>query len=69
MVDRIADVMTFGALEPCNKCGGQLSYVSGKGYKCEGDLSEWVKCDNVLVDPKRKVFKVPKELGEEYEFL
>lgn len=69
MIDRIADIMTFGALEPCDKCGGQLSYVSGTGYKCKGDLSEWVKCDNVSVDPKRKVFKVPKELAEEYEFL
>lgn len=69
MIDRIADIMTFGALEACDKCGGQFSYVSGTGYKCEGDLSEWVKCDNVSVDPKRKIFKVPKELGEEYEFL
>lgn len=69
MIDRIADLMTFGSLEPCDKCGGQLSYVSGTGYKCEGDLSEWVKCDNVSISPKRKKFKVPKELQEEYEFL
>ena len=39
-LDRLSDVMTFGALEPCGECGGgQLVYQSGLGYRCQGDIS------------------------------
>ena len=39
-LDRLSDVMTFGALEPCQECsGGQFVYQSGVGYKCQG----WVR--------------------------
>lgn len=61
--------MTFGVLEPCEVCkGGQ--YVFNKfGYVCQGDLTEWTKCNNIEKSPKRKPFKVPKEFAEEYKFL
>ena len=39
-LDRLSDIMTFGALEPCQECGGgQLVYQSGVGYRCQGDIS------------------------------
>ena len=41
-LDRLSDIMTFGALEPCKECpsGGQLVYQSGVGYKCQGEASK-----------------------------
>jgi poly [ADP-ribose] polymerase len=61
--------MTFGALEPCDKCnGGQLVFRSGFGYQCLGNLSEWSKCEYQHLDPKRSLFKVPDDL-KQYQFL
>ncbi|XP_037073152.1 poly [ADP-ribose] polymerase 1-like [Pollicipes pollicipes] len=70
MLDRLADQMTFGALNPCTICKkGQLSFKSGVGYQCQGNLTEWTKCTNVEKEPKRRLFTVPKELADEYPFL
>lgn len=61
--------MTFGVLEPCNVCkDGQLVF-NKLGYICQGDLTEWTKCNNIEKNPKRKPFKVPKEFCEEFPFL
>lgn len=68
MLDRLSDIMTFGALEPCAECGkGQLVF-NKVGYICQGDLTEWTKCQHITKEPKRKPFKVPNEL-KEYSFL
>jgi len=70
MLDRLGDVMTFGALLSCQECtGGQFVYQSGVGYRCQGDLSEWTKCQVVSHAPPRKEFKIPKEFKQEYDFL
>ncbi|KAK7863506.1 hypothetical protein R5R35_009060 [Gryllus longicercus] len=70
MLDRLSDIMTFGALQPCEQCkGGQFTFRSGAGYQCQGDLTEWTKCLNTVEEPKRKPFKVPRELADEYDFL
>jgi len=70
MLDRLCDIMTFGVLEQCKECnGGQFVYKSGVGYKCQGDLSEWTKCQVVSLNPSRRVFIVPPELKEKFDFL
>lgn len=70
MCDRLADIMTFGALLPCTVCGnGQFVFRSGVGYFCLGNKDEWVKCETVSEDPPRKPFKIPVELKKKYEFL
>ena len=70
MLDRLGDCMTFGALEPCTECdNGQLVFKSGVGYQCQGDVSEWTKCQFKTTDPKRKAFKIPQEFKEEYTFM
>ena len=70
MLDRLADIMTFGALKPCEECkNGQFAFRSGVGYQCLGDLTEWTKCQNKTLEPKRKAFKVPPEISAEYKFL
>jgi len=60
LLDRLSDIMTFGALEPCETCGGQLVFRSGVGYQCTGNISEWTKCQEKTDEPKRKAFKLPK---------
>ncbi|XP_066587156.1 poly [ADP-ribose] polymerase [Prorops nasuta] len=69
ILDHLADIICFGALEICPKCGGQLSFTSGVGYTCNGNLSEWVKCENVIIDPKRSKVQIPIELKETYPQL
>ncbi|PNF21175.1 Poly [ADP-ribose] polymerase [Cryptotermes secundus] len=70
MLDRLSDIMTFGALKRCDECkGGQFVFCSGVGYQCLGDLTEWTKCQNTTLEPKRKPFRVPSELMSDHEFL
>ncbi|CAG0883144.1 unnamed protein product [Darwinula stevensoni] len=70
MLDRLGDIMAFGALHPCDVCkNGQLVFRSGVGYQCLGNLTEWTKCTNITDNPKRKPFKIPPELAEEYSLL
>ncbi|XP_053972152.1 poly [ADP-ribose] polymerase [Hylaeus volcanicus] len=66
ILDRLSDVICFGALKPCPKCSGQLVYTSGVGYKCTGDLTEWTKCEYTTQDPKRKKVSIPSDLKESY---
>ncbi|XP_063361002.1 poly [ADP-ribose] polymerase [Cydia amplana] len=56
--DLLADIIAFGALEPCPECKGQL-VLDTFGYKCTGDVSEWTKCSYVTKEPQRKPMKVP----------
>ena len=64
-LDRLSDVMTFGALEPCGECGGgQLVYQSGVGYRCQG-----TKCQFVSQSPARREFNIPADLKQRYEDL
>lgn len=59
MLDRLCDLMTFGALKRCNVCKhGQLVF-NKVGYICEGNLTEWTKCGHIEKIPERTPFKVP----------
>ncbi|XP_015184102.1 PREDICTED: poly [ADP-ribose] polymerase [Polistes dominula] len=69
MLDMASDLLVFGTLKPCPKCSGQLKYVSGLGYKCTGDLTEWTKCEYTTQDPKRQKCSVPDELKDTYKAL
>ena len=66
MIDRVSDGICFGALKPCPKCSGQLTYTSGVGYKCTGDLTEWTKCEYVTQDPPRQKFAIPADVKKAY---
>ncbi|CAG2173208.1 unnamed protein product, partial [Oppiella nova] len=68
--DRLADAMAFGSLNKCPECKkGQLVFRIS-GYICTGNITQWAKCEYQTTDaPKRKPFKVPKGLPEEYPFL
>lgn len=62
--------MAFGALEPCTECyEGQLVF-DNRGYRCNGNLSEWSVCNNAMVkEPERRTFVVPENLKYKYKFL
>lgn len=61
LLDAAADILTFGAIVPCDKCKGQ--YVFGReGYTCTGDLTEWVKCMQQLKEPPRVPCDIPRSL-------
>ncbi|XP_054169146.1 poly [ADP-ribose] polymerase 1-like [Oppia nitens] len=68
--ERTADAMTFGVPNKCPECKkGQLVFRI-TGYICTGNVDQWTKCSYQTTDqPKRKPFKVPKEMVEEYDFL
>lgn len=69
-LDRLQDVMAFGALLPCSVCKkGQFVYQNGIGYQCTGDLTEWSKCSHIEEKPKRKEFKIPDDLKSSFAFL
>lgn len=69
ILDAIADLLTFGALAPCTECPhGQLVF-SKSTYVCTGDATEWLKCDNVVREPKRSVCRIPKDLADSHRFL
>ena len=51
LIFRLSDMMTFGAIEPCTECNGELAAIvfrSGFGYQCMGNIRYvfefWVKC-------------------------
>ena len=43
--------------------------ISGAGYKCTGDISEWTKCTQVTKTPSRVAFKVDQEWKDECPYL
>jgi hypothetical protein len=69
MIDRAADAMIFGALPKCTVCkNGDFVFSHGE-YKCVGAMDEFAKCENRVSSIHRNPFLVPKELGEEHDFL
>lgn len=59
-LDRVADMMAFGALKPCPECKQGQLVLDTFGYKCKGDISEWTKCTYVTQNPEREPMSVPK---------
>ncbi|KAK6179955.1 hypothetical protein SNE40_012198 [Patella caerulea] len=68
LLDAMSDCLTFGALERCPECKEGQFYYTNEGYKCSGNMTAWTKCMNIIKNPKRKAFKVPKEFHD-VEFL
>ncbi|XP_026832189.1 poly [ADP-ribose] polymerase isoform X2 [Drosophila erecta] len=69
LMDQTADLLTFGAIESCSQCNSSQFIFNKSGYICNGNLSEWTKCNKLLAKPTRSACKVPKELKAAYNFL
>ncbi|KAK6179956.1 hypothetical protein SNE40_012199 [Patella caerulea] len=68
LLDAMSDCLTFGALERCPECKEGQFYYTNEGYKCSGNMTAWTNCMNIIKNPQRKAFKVPKEFHD-VEFL
>uniref|UniRef100_A0A182R0F8 Poly [ADP-ribose] polymerase n=1 Tax=Anopheles farauti TaxID=69004 RepID=A0A182R0F8_9DIPT len=68
VLDSVCEILLFGALERCAKCGGQY-LLQKSAYVCQGNLTEWVKCMNAEKAPPRKKTKIPEDLRTAYTFL
>lgn len=69
-MDHTTDVIYFGALKPCETCkDGHLIFNGNSAYVCDGNISEWARCDNVSKLPKRSSVKIPKYIQENHSFL
>lgn len=64
-LDLVADILTFGALESCSDCAGQLVF-SKNGYVCTGRISEWAKCEHFTKEPPRRRCQIPSWLTEQF---
>ncbi|XP_077991916.1 poly [ADP-ribose] polymerase 1-like [Glandiceps talaboti] len=62
LLDRVADAMAFGALQPCPECNGQLIVGSSK-YNCTGNITSWTKCLYTSKETKRTKFVI----GDDFE--
>ena len=59
--ERSADFLTFGALAKCKLCKKGDFVFKKNNYVCNGDQSEWAKCENTIEKPPRKTCKVPSD--------
>lgn len=62
LLDRVADFLTFGALAKCSKCKYGDMIFAKYGYQCNGQIDEWMTCDNFQEKPARVKCKIPREL-------
>lgn len=65
----MTDVIFFGAIKSCTNCNNGNFVFGNSSYVCNGNLSEWAKCDNVVKEPNRSTVKIPKYIKDEYSFL
>ena len=64
----IADMIYFGALQPCDKCTNGKFMFGNSSYKCMG-YSNYAKCNNVVKEPKRTAVKIPQHIKDAHYFL
>ncbi|XP_041632333.1 poly [ADP-ribose] polymerase isoform X2 [Drosophila kikkawai] len=69
LFDQAADLLAFGAIQPCVECKSSQFTFNKSGYICNGNISEWTKCNTLLREPVKSACQVPKDLTEIYDFL
>lgn len=69
LLDHVADVIMYGALDSCDKCKNGKFVFGNSAYLCTGNLSEWAKCDNIQKEPKRHAVKIPSAIKSAHPFL
>lgn len=69
ILDHVADLITFGALEPCPKCHDGRFTLANSSYVCNGKRDEWANCGNVQREPIRNAVIFPGILKMDFPFL
>lgn len=67
-LNRCADIVTFGALEKCQKCQKGEMMFTNRGYVCNGMINEWTKCGKLEVRPLRKPCVIPEAMKKKTFF-
>lgn len=66
ILDAVADLLTYGALAKCPTCNmGQLQ-LRKNGFACNGNISEWAKCDYASTTPVRSTCVIPSWLDKHF---
>lgn len=68
LLDRCADILTFGALYKCQKCFRGDMMFTKHGYTCNGLVDDWVMCGKFEVKPMRLKCLIPDELKQKNFF-
>ncbi|XP_055949557.1 poly [ADP-ribose] polymerase 1-like [Argiope bruennichi] len=69
LLDHLADCLVFGALKKCPECKSDAPRFMNNKYVCNGNLTEWTKCQFETKYPERKKFDVPEDFKDDYPFL
>ncbi|GIY31587.1 poly polymerase 1 [Caerostris darwini] len=69
LLDHLADCLVFGALKMCPDCKSDAPRFMNNKYVCNGNMTEWTKCQYETKYPERKPFVVPEEFQFDHEFL
>lgn len=62
LLDRCADLLTFGALYKCQECLKGDMIFNKHGYSCNAMKDEWVMCGHFEEKPLRLRCEIPEEL-------
>jgi hypothetical protein len=62
LLDLCSEFLIFGVLEKCDKCGDGEMIIAKFGYKCNGWINGWIKCENFEEKPKRRICTIPEGL-------
>lgn len=68
-MDHVTDIIYFGAIKRCTKCNDGNFIFDNSVYFCNGNLTEWAECDNVVKEPERVPVEIPEHIKEEFPFL
>lgn len=69
ILHHLADVIYYGALEPCTQCTNGRLVFRNSAYFCNGTISEWARCDNCVKEPERRTTLIPQQIRNLYPCL
>lgn len=58
----MTDVIYYGALKPCIQCKNGRFVFRNSNYVCNGNISEWARCDNYAEEPERQPTVIPEHI-------
>lgn len=62
LLDRCADLLTFGALPKCTMCQNGDMIFTETGYTCNGVNENFLSCEHFELNPTRSVCNIPDDL-------
>ena len=63
LLERTAEGVLFGALQPCRNCGAQSWHAHKDAYHCHGHADAEAMCDVITRKPDVRPFRLPFDVG------